>query len=48
VLAINLTETVCDFMRMAFKCAGITVDFKGREEQETAVDTATGKTVIAD
>jgi GDPmannose 4,6-dehydratase len=46
VLATNRTETVRDFVRMAFKGAGIVVDFKGSEEQETAVDTATGKTVM--
>ncbi len=46
VLATNRTETVRDFVRMAFKGAGISVDFKGSEEQETAVDTATGKTVM--
>lgn len=46
VLATNRTETVRDFVRMAFKGAGINVEFKGRDEQETAVDTATGKTVM--
>jgi GDPmannose 4,6-dehydratase len=46
VLATNRTETVRDFVRMAFKGAGITVDFKGSEEKEIAVDTATGKTVM--
>jgi GDPmannose 4,6-dehydratase len=46
VLATNRTETVRDFVRMAFKGAGIAVDFKGKEENETAVDTATGKTVM--
>ena len=46
VLGTNRTETVRDFVRMAFKGAGIAVDFKGSEEQETAVDTATGKTVM--
>lgn len=46
VLATNRTETVRDFVRMAFKGAGIEVDFKGKEENETAVDTATGKTVM--
>lgn len=46
VLATNRTETVRDFVRMAFKGAGIEVDFKGSAEQETAVDTATGKTVM--
>jgi GDPmannose 4,6-dehydratase len=37
---------VRDFVRMAFKGAGIEVDFKGKDEQETAVDTATGKTLM--
>jgi len=46
VLATNRTETVRDFVRMAFKGAGITVDFNGADEQESAVDTATGKTVM--
>ena len=46
VLATNRTETVRDFVRMAFKGAGITVDFNGTAEGETAVDTATGKTVM--
>jgi GDPmannose 4,6-dehydratase len=31
---------------MAFKGAGISVDFKGKAEAETAVDVATGKTVM--
>ena len=46
VLATNRTETVRDFVRMAFKGAGIVVDFRGTAERETAVDTATGKTVM--
>ena len=46
VLATNRTETVRDFVRMAFKGAGITVDFRGQAEAETAVDVATGKTVM--
>ena len=46
VLATNRTETVRDFVRMAFKGAGIEVEFKGQAEGETAVDTATGKTVM--
>ena len=46
VLATNRTETVREFVRMAFKGAGITVDFKGQAEDETAVDVATGKTVM--
>jgi len=46
VLATNRTETVRDFVRMAFKGAGMAVDFKGQQEDETAIDTATGKTVM--
>ncbi|MBP7607261.1 MAG: GDP-mannose 4,6-dehydratase, partial [Giesbergeria sp.] len=46
VLATNRTETVRDFVRMAFKGAGIAVDFRGSAESETAVDIATGKTVM--
>ncbi|MBS7807676.1 GDP-mannose 4,6-dehydratase [Variovorax sp. PCZ-1] len=46
VLATNRTETVRDFVRMAFKGAGINVIFKGVAEHETAIDDATGKTVM--
>ena len=46
VLATNRTETVRDFVRMSFKAAEIDVDFSGEHEQEFAVDTATGKTVM--
>lgn len=46
VLATNRTETVRDFVRMAFKAAGICVDFKGQAENEMAVDVATGKTLM--
>lgn len=46
VLATNRTETVRDFVQMAFKGAGITVEFKGQEEKEIAIDTTTGKTVM--
>ncbi|SFN07030.1 GDP-mannose 4,6-dehydratase [Variovorax sp. OV329] len=46
VLATNRTETVRDFVRMAFKAAGIDLQFQGREEAESAVDTASGKTVM--
>jgi len=46
VLATNRTETVRDFVEMAFKGAGINVDFKGTAENEIAVDSATGKIVM--
>jgi GDPmannose 4,6-dehydratase len=46
VLATNRTETVRDFVRMAFKAADVEVEFKGSNETEVAVDTATGKKVM--
>jgi len=46
VLATNRTETVRDFVAMAFKAADIHVEFKGAGEYETAVDSSTGKTVM--
>lgn len=46
ILATNRTESVRDFVRMAFKGAGVAVDFKGSAGEETAVDVATGKTVM--
>lgn len=46
VLATNRTETVRDFVTMAAKAAGITLNWQGAGEQETAQDTKTGKTII--
>jgi GDPmannose 4,6-dehydratase len=46
VLATNRTETVRDFVTMAFKGAGIDVEFKDQAENEVAIDMATGKTVM--
>lgn len=46
VLATNRTETVRDFVTMAFKAADIVLEWSGSEESETAVDKATGKTVV--
>ena len=46
VLATNRTETVRDFVRLAFKSAGINTAFSGKGEGETAVDTGSGKTVM--
>lgn len=46
VLATNRTETVRDFVHMAFKGAGIEVTFIGVAENERAVDLATGKTLM--
>ncbi len=46
ILATNRTETVRDFVTMAFKGAGIEVIFEGTGEDEVAKDKATGKTVV--
>lgn len=46
VLATNRTETVRDFVRMAFKAADIEIEFSGEAENETAVNVANGKTVM--
>lgn len=46
VLATNRTETVRDFVEMAFAAADIQVEFKGQAEEEVAIDKATGKTVM--
>ena len=46
VLATNRTETVRDFVTMAFKAADISLEWKGTGEQEHAIDTASGKTLV--
>lgn len=46
VLATNRTETVRDFVSMAFKAAGIELRFEGKEDQEVAIDVATNKIVV--
>lgn len=46
VLATGRTETVRDFVEMAFRAADIEVEFSGKEEQEQAVDKKTGKVVM--
>ena len=46
VLATNRTETVRDFVSMAFKAAGFTLKFEGTAENEVAVDVATGNVLV--
>lgn len=46
VLATNRTETVRDFVTLAFKAADIELQWKGSGEQEEAIDAATGKVVM--
>ena len=46
VLATNRTETVRDFVTMSCKAAGIDIEWKGTEENEVAIDKATGKQIV--
>ena len=46
VLATNRTETVRDFVSMAFRAIGTTLEFSGHGEDEIGRDTQTGKTVV--
>jgi GDPmannose 4,6-dehydratase len=43
VLATNRTETVRDFVSMAFKAAGVAIEWRGEGENERGLDAATGK-----
>jgi GDPmannose 4,6-dehydratase len=46
VLATNRTETVRDFVTMAFKAADIELEFKGEAENEIGIDLLTGNTLV--
>lgn len=46
VLATNRTETVRDFVTMAFKGAGIAIEFSGQGENETGRCARTGKVLV--
>lgn len=46
VLATNRTETVRDFVTMSAKAVGIDLEWRGHDENETAVDSATGQLVV--
>jgi GDPmannose 4,6-dehydratase len=46
VLATNRTETVRDFVIMAFKAIGVELEFSGKDDQEVARDKATGNVVM--
>ena len=46
VLTTNRTETVRDFVSMAFKAADIEIQWQGSGEQEIAIEKATGKTLV--
>jgi GDPmannose 4,6-dehydratase len=46
VLATGRTESVRDFVRLAAKAAGFSLEFQGSGEAEVGVDTQTGKTLV--
>ena len=46
VLATNRTETVREFVRMAFRGVDIDIRFEGEGEQEIGIDTETGRTLV--
>jgi len=46
VLATNRTETVRDFVAMAFKAAGVSIRWSGEAENEIGIDDASGKTLV--
>lgn len=47
VLATGRTVTVRDFVLMAFKAAGIDIEFRGSAEEEVGFDKATGRELVA-
>lgn len=46
VLATNRTETVRDFVTMAFKAADVSIRWSGEAENEVGIDEASGKTLV--
>ncbi|XOB61305.1 GDP-mannose 4,6-dehydratase [Campylobacterota bacterium DY0563] len=46
VLSTNRTETVRDFVIMAFNAIGIELEFKGKDKEEIAIDKASGKVLV--
>jgi len=46
ILATNRTETVRDFVTMAFKAAGVGIEYKGEGESETGHCSRTGKLLV--
>ena len=47
ILATNRTETVRDFVSMAFKAVDIQLDWQGSADNEKAIDIKTGKIMVA-
>ncbi len=46
VLATNRTETVRDFVSLAFAAVGYQLRFEGKDENEVGIDTETGKVLV--
>jgi GDPmannose 4,6-dehydratase len=46
VLATNKTQTVREFVSLAFNTVDIDIDWKGKEENEIGYDSKTGKTLV--
>ena len=46
VLATNRTETVRDFVSLAFKAVDIQLTWQGSEENERGIDSKTGRTLV--
>ncbi len=46
VLGTNRTETVRDFVTMAFKATAVDIEWKGHAEQEQGVDATSGKVLV--
>jgi GDPmannose 4,6-dehydratase len=46
VLATNRTQTVRDFVTMAAKVLGMTLEWQGKNEQESGIDTVSGKNIV--
>lgn len=47
VLATNRTETVRDFVSLAFKAADLSIEWRGTGENEKAISTLTGEMVVS-
>ena len=46
VLATGETHSIREFCELAFKEIGMNIEWKGKNEKETGLDSKTGKTVI--
>lgn len=46
VLATNRTQSVRDFVTMAFEATGVHLEWQGSDARETGIDTASGRTLV--